>query len=326
MAQAAQEAHKQAVKQAQKDRVRTFRAQVDQAIADGDQHVAFKTLQLLRPWQPARRAQLRCGRPKQTHPIHQTLDRAISHLREARHLISQARPSRHERHQGITLPNLPGGVTFALVSRQEIIHMLEEQGAKADTVRLVQAPNHHSSYRIHSTTSVETTSGIKQTCNLSPTLFSFLMRRLFAALVTTFADRGVQFLTGYIDDLTLHCTIRSTGDLEEIHRLIGGLLDEVKRHNLVVNKSKCIILPKLVGKQAPSLIRKPPCFGSPMQGAKGSGDGALGPNKTFPALQWAASSKYLGVILSYGHFEQQALQHRIKRSQTEAASCPQIRV
>ena len=109
MAQPAHEAHKQAVKQAQKDRVRTFRAKVDQAMADGDQHVAFKTLQLLRPWQPARRAQLRCGRPKQTHPIHQTLDRAISHLREARHLISQARPSRHERHQGIPCLIYPEG-------------------------------------------------------------------------------------------------------------------------------------------------------------------------------------------------------------------------
>ena len=28
-------------------------------IEDGDQHVAFKTLKLLRPWQPARRAQLK---------------------------------------------------------------------------------------------------------------------------------------------------------------------------------------------------------------------------------------------------------------------------
>ena len=51
--------HQQAAKQAQKDRVRQFLSQVDQALAEGDQHVAFKTSQLLRPWRPARRAQLK---------------------------------------------------------------------------------------------------------------------------------------------------------------------------------------------------------------------------------------------------------------------------
>ena len=54
-----QELHRQAAKQAQKDRVRRFLAEVDQSLAEGDQHVAFKNLKLLRPWQPARRAQLK---------------------------------------------------------------------------------------------------------------------------------------------------------------------------------------------------------------------------------------------------------------------------
>ena len=38
---------------------RRFLAEVDLNIAEGDQHIAFKTLKLLRPWQPARRAQLK---------------------------------------------------------------------------------------------------------------------------------------------------------------------------------------------------------------------------------------------------------------------------
>ena len=57
--QGVHEAHKQAVKQAQKDRVHTFLAEIDQAMEDGDLRAAFKTLKLLRPWQPARRAQLK---------------------------------------------------------------------------------------------------------------------------------------------------------------------------------------------------------------------------------------------------------------------------
>ena len=55
----AHEQHRKAAKQAQKDRINRFLAEVDLNIAEGDQHVAFKTLRLLRPWQPARRAQLK---------------------------------------------------------------------------------------------------------------------------------------------------------------------------------------------------------------------------------------------------------------------------
>ena len=57
--QSAQEQHRQAAKQAQKDRFNRSLAEVDQSISDGDHHVALKTLKLLRPWQPARRAQLK---------------------------------------------------------------------------------------------------------------------------------------------------------------------------------------------------------------------------------------------------------------------------
>ena len=58
----------------------------------------------------------------------------------------------------------------------------------------------------------------------------------------------VNFLTGYADDLTLQRTICKVADLKAIHSLIAGLLEEVRRHSLVVNKSKCVILVKLVGR------------------------------------------------------------------------------
>ena len=50
---ALQEQHKQAVKQARKDKTARFLNEIDQAIARGDQHVAYQTLKLLRPWKPA---------------------------------------------------------------------------------------------------------------------------------------------------------------------------------------------------------------------------------------------------------------------------------
>ena len=330
----AQEQHRRAAKQAQKDRVSRFLAEVDQSIAEGDQHAAFKTFKLLKPWQPARRAQLKsdsghilspqeelstlsryakdifaahpplypargmlphltpadlakhihsikpgkavpegsapaaawrlcsheiatamssyvaqtsveeglhedllnadlCLIPKPGKPpdkpsnlrplgilrpdgkglagatrtalspcilgslqhlpqfaylpgrgLSDALDRVVGHLREARDLISKARPSRHEQHAGVSLPDLAGGVTFALdlsqafntVSRQDIIDNLAQLVAPSEVVRLVHALHHHSKYRLQTqgeSAWVETTAGIKQGCKLAPTLFSF---------------------------------------------------------------------------------------------------------------------------------------------------------
>ena len=56
---ALQDQHKQAVKQARKDKAARFLQEVDQAIARGDQHVAYQTLKMLKPWKPALKAQLK---------------------------------------------------------------------------------------------------------------------------------------------------------------------------------------------------------------------------------------------------------------------------
>ena len=237
-------------------------------------------------------------------------------------MLQNAPPSRSALQQGAQVPDLVGGITFALdlsqafdtVSRQEIISLLHSEGADGDTVRLVQALHDKSRYVLKAqgaTTSVETTAGIKQGCKLSPTLLSFLTGQLFRSLVQQFgADQVLHFLTGHADDLTLHRTIRSVRDLRAIHRLITFLLEEVKAHKLVVNQSKCVIIAKLAGREAQNIISKHSCWVISAKGEKVKG-WRLGPNKTFPAFQWVPSSKYLGVMISYGHFELQTLHFRI---------------
>ena len=51
--QTLQEQHKQAVKQARKDKTACFLAEVGQALAAGDQHVAYQTLKLVKLWKPS---------------------------------------------------------------------------------------------------------------------------------------------------------------------------------------------------------------------------------------------------------------------------------
>ena len=250
------------------------------------------------------------------------LERVTHHLREARQLIQQSQPSRHELQEGVKAPGLVGGLTFALdlsqafdtVSRQDILSLLQQEGVDGDTVRLVHSLHDQSGYRLKTqgaTTTVETTAGIKQGCKLAPTLFSLLTGSLFRLLSDTCGqDQVLRYLTGYADDITLHRTIRSQADLRSAHAMIASLLEAVREHRLVVNTSKCVILVKLAGREAPSVISKHSCWIINTKGVQVPG-WRLGPNKTFPAFEWVPSTKYLGVVISYAHFELQTLQFRI---------------
>ena len=73
------------------------------------------------------------------------------------------------------------GPVTGLVSRQEILEILPELSADPDLVALVHALHHKSSYRLAaqgSTTTVATTTGIKQGCKVAPSLFALLTGKL----------------------------------------------------------------------------------------------------------------------------------------------------
>ena len=176
-------------------------------------------------------------------------------------------------------------------------------------VGLAYALHHRSKYRLQTQGEsiwVETTAGMK----LAPTLFSFLTGRLFSSLADAFGlDSVISFLTGYADDLTLRRTIRSVTDLirPEGHTWsIAGLLEEVRRHSLVVSHTR-----------AASIIKKHSCWVFDAKGNKVKGWRlGLGPNKVFPAFQRVATAKYLGhhFLRALRNFEMQTLQHRMQEA------------
>ena len=67
---------------------------------------------------------------------------------------------------------------------------------------------------------------------------------------------------------------------------------------------------------APGVVRRHSCKVKDPQGNLVKG-WRIGPNKTFQAFQWVPKYKYLGTILSYGHFELQTLQFRIGEAKQE---------
>ena len=119
-----------------------------------------------------------------------------------------------------------------------------------------------------------------------------------------------RFLTGYADDFTIHRTIYSRADLTAALSMISRLLESVARLQLRVNPSKCVILVKLVGVEAPAVTKRHTCWLPDAQGTLQK-CWRLGRNKTFKAFRWESSTKYLGIIISYGSFEMLTLKHRI---------------
>ena len=119
-----------------------------------------------------------------------------------------------------------------------------------------------------------------------------LTGRLLHDMISAFGLEAVQrFLTGYADDFTLHRTIYSRADLTAAHSMITRLLESVARLQLRVNPSKCVILVKLAGVEAPAIMKRHTCWLPDAQGTLQK-CWRLGRNKTFQAFRWESSTKY----------------------------------
>ena len=248
--------------------------------------------------------------------------RVVQHLREVRQIGRSAKPSREDRKRGLCPPSLVGGITFALdlsqafdtVSRQDILDQLQALSVEPHLVSLVHGLHHSSKYRLHAQggyTEVETTTGIKQGCKLAPTLFSVLTGRLLHMLIDTFGLEAVQqHLTGYADDISVHKTIRSRRDLQIAHDLIQALLTAVARLRLRVNAAKCSVMVRLTGTEAPSVMRRHTCWLPDASGVLQK-HWRIGTTKAYPAFRLEGQIKYLGIIISYSHYELLTLRHRL---------------
>ena len=248
--------------------------------------------------------------------------RVVQHLREVRQIGRSAKPSREDRKRGLGPPSLVGGITFALdlsqafdtVSRQDILDQLQALSVEPSLVSLVHGLHHSSKYRLRAQggyTEVETTTGIKQGCKLAPTLFSVLTGRLLHMLIDTFGLEAVQqHLTGYADDISVHKTIRSRRDLQIAHDLIQALLAAVGRLRLRVNSTKCSVMVRLSGTEAPAVLRRHTCW-LPDASGELQKHWRIGATKAYPAFRLEGHIKYLGIIISYSNYELLTLRHRL---------------
>ena len=118
-------------------------------------------------------------------------------------------------------------------------------------------------------------------------------------------------LTGYADDLTVHCNITSWKDLMQAHTMIADLLRIVRKYGFKVNSDKCHLMVKLMGTasaRAQKLFSK---ISIDAQGVKHRAwrIGSTNAQESFPQ---SSSFKYLGVYVSYGNQEKATLDYRLQ--------------
>ncbi|CAE7839381.1 Trpt1 [Symbiodinium sp. KB8] len=316
--------HQKAVRQAKKTKADEFLAEVDAAINAGDPFVAYKVLKKLRPWQPSQKAQLKDSKGYLLSPTGELQElrkyatdvfgkypRLQDNLVElpmlaattlAKHIASikpgwglsdaQSRVVQHLREV-----RQIGRSAFDTVSRQDILDQLQALSVEPGLVSLVHGLHHSSKYRLHAQggyTEVETTTG-----------------RLLHMLIGTFGLEAVQqHLTGYADDISVHKTIRSRRDLQLAHDLIQALLAAVGRLRLRVNPTKCSVMVRLSGTEAPSVMRRHTCW-LPDASGELKKHWRIGTNKAYPAFRLEGQIKYLGIIISYSNYELLTLRHRL---------------
>ena len=251
------------------------------------------------------------------------LGRAIQHVTDVRAACKRHRRTRSELKLGIGKTQLEGGICFALdlsqafdmVDRADLIATLEQAHAETEVIDLVASLLAGSRYGIRAQgeeTHVTSTTGIKQGCKLSPTLFSMLTGTMFRELAQLAGTEAVlKFLTGYADDLTVHRDIHSWQDLLQAHQLITDLLVVVRRHGFQVNANKCSVMLKLVGRRAAAAYKQFPYWRTAPDGTMHR-MWRLGSTKAQEGFPFVHKIKYLGVKLSYGSFEQATLQYRIQ--------------
>ena len=244
---------------------------------------------------------------------------AVKHLEEAKALAEEGQ-RRHRLH-GRTSCRIPvlGSIVLSLdlskafdsVNRQGLMHALEQLGVDARTRQHVQQLHTDTTY--HMTISgvpiaVSVTSGIKQGCKLAPILWSALTLALLEQLAEGQALDECEInrlITLFADDFLAKGHFRSAKELEDLLGHFEALLELLGRVGLVTNPGKSQALVQLHGTQAQSVretyIRK---------GEEGR-ELCVSQSVRVPIKR---SIVYLGVILSFGNYQDLTLRHRLKQS------------
>lgn len=255
-------------------------------------------------------------------PLRSTQDciiRVTQHCRLARELVQAHQPSVKHRARQARPPQICGGIqlcaditrAFDAVSRPKLFEALSRVGVSTDLIILLQQWHMDCEYILtgfQSPEGVPIGRGVRQGCKIAPLLWCVLMADyLMTASDRLGSDFIKQFCTLYADDLHLCSTFHSKHEFEVTLQCFGKMIALLKDLDLELSPEKSKALCTMVGPLKRDLqaqhfltIGGRVHLQIPM------------PDHTMVHVPLVTSTIYLGICISYHHFELETMQLRLR--------------
>ena len=245
------------------------------------------------------------------------LRRVFDHCAQVRAKCRAHRSTLHEKFEGTVAKTMVGGIqitidltgAFDAVPRHRLLEGMHRMQLPSSFIQLVMCWHQHAHYHInHDGTDRVThaTQGVRQGCAVAPLLwliFSHLISDALAAKIGYQAT--VDLLSIFADDY--HCSgeFRTAHELEVTPERVAALLHTLAEMGMLVSPSKRKAIFRCVGPGAEQLRRQ-----FTRQTATGKVLRIRSAHQCFD-IPLVDSFTYLGAIVSYDHYEDRTLNHRL---------------
>ena len=243
-----------------------------------------------------------------------SIDRVISHCHQIRSRVAENRFNPFK--QSHSRARFTGGMQLSLdlakafdkMPRHSLLTALERISLPEDLISLILYIHDNAIMcfsKGNDTAFVRTGSGVRQGCGLAPLLWVAYTLLLF--------DKFTQYLpisqiTGFADDLHMHWTLEEPRHFRNACAQVGFIITDLADMGMQVSTDKTVILLALAGPSYDKVTapfvqkRKKERFLKVMTGH--------GPAQ----LPIKNSHSYLGIKISYQHFERLTMQYRLQQS------------
>ncbi|OLQ02114.1 LINE-1 retrotransposable element ORF2 protein [Symbiodinium microadriaticum] len=252
------------------------------------------------------------------------ISRIARHCREARQQLSGLRREVHDRRagkaciqaRGAALLSIDMSKAFDQVSHSYLAAAMRHLEIDEDTIQLTLAL-HQASYHIkhhQQEGSIALRNGIRQGCVLSPLLWVCVTTYMLHCLSQRTSPEWVRDeVTAFADDFICSFTLHKVDDAQLMSQRIQQLFLVLREAGMQANAEKSHFLVKAVGGPLHRWLAKRSFrqrgalfydMGTPFEPLK---------------LAYSSSIDYLGVVVSYGAFEQHSMDKRLRAARANQA-------
>ena len=198
---------------------------------------------------------------------------------------------------------------FDQVSRPVITAALQRLHLDPKLQNLILHWHHGTHYHIevnHTSRSIGVTRGVRQGCSIAPYIWSAIMALLLDNLLDTIPYTWLRNnITIFADDIFVHCMFRDQAELDQAIAYFDRILGAIEQLGLVLSQSKSCVITRGKGPGYERWKKKQTRTDALKVHHLLLRDGTM-------QIPIQKKTMYLGVRLSYDHFERQSVELRVQ--------------